>query len=643
MSNQYIELDKLVKSPLNVRKTGSTSADEELKASIHAHGLMQNLVVTEGKKGKYHVIAGARRLEALKSLQAEGKVPADHTVPCQIVTEEHAAEMSLAENTVRQAMHPADEFEAFASLYQSGRSVAFIAERFGTTEKHVWQRLKLGLAAPQLLAVYRAGNLTLDCLMAFTVTDDQEKQVSVYESLPDWDRKNVHSIRRALTEGMVTSTDKLARFVGLEAYAAAGGLTKTDLFGDRIYLENGDILHRLASEKLEATAEGLRGEGWGWVETATEHDWQFVNRCAEIESQPVEPPQELVDIKSKLEAEFEAADEAYQEDDGEDEARSEELEKRRDDLERKLDEINEKLEAFVDFLPEEMKLAGCYVYINGNGVLCVEQGLVRPEDKKAAAKAKGIEVGQTAEEKPKGMSESLTRDLAAYRLGAAQAEIAKHPAIAFDLLVFHAAKNALTLRSPSDGPDVSFTRNLAMTASADARGFIQSRMEPIAKALPSEWLKAKTEPEQFAEFQQLTEYQKQSLLAYCVAISLRPKLDTGGKATAYDIALSQTGASMADYWRPTKDNFLGRITKDQLLEIGTKLVGGQKGKQWATTNANAKKGDIAGELHRVFNTDELPGTQEQVERVKNWLPDGMAFREAPEPSPVKAKKGKKAA
>lgn len=146
MTNQYIEVSKLVKSPLNVRKTAPATADEELKASVHAHGLMQNLVVTEGKKGKYLVIAGARRFEALKAPQSEGKLPADHTVPCQIVTEEHAAEMSLAENVVRAAMHPADEFEAFAALYQSGRTVAFIAERFGTTEKHVWQRLKLGRA-----------------------------------------------------------------------------------------------------------------------------------------------------------------------------------------------------------------------------------------------------------------------------------------------------------------------------------------------------------------------------------------------------------------------------------------------------------------------------------------------------------------
>ncbi|MEW4451137.1 ParB/Srx family N-terminal domain-containing protein, partial [Bremerella sp. JC817] len=60
------------------------------------HGLMQNLVVTEGESGRYCVIEGARRLEALLSLQAEGKLPEDHAVPCQVVGTEQALEKSLA-------------------------------------------------------------------------------------------------------------------------------------------------------------------------------------------------------------------------------------------------------------------------------------------------------------------------------------------------------------------------------------------------------------------------------------------------------------------------------------------------------------------------------------------------------------------
>jgi ParB family transcriptional regulator, chromosome partitioning protein len=74
-----IPLNKLVRSPRNVRKTGGESV-EELAASIHAHGLLHNLTVTEhqnqkgAKSGKYELIAGDRRFRALERLASEKKI-----------------------------------------------------------------------------------------------------------------------------------------------------------------------------------------------------------------------------------------------------------------------------------------------------------------------------------------------------------------------------------------------------------------------------------------------------------------------------------------------------------------------------------------------------------------------------------------
>ena len=53
MTTQYIQLLQLERSPHNVRKTAAPSADQELKASILAHGLMQNLVVTDSGNGVF--------------------------------------------------------------------------------------------------------------------------------------------------------------------------------------------------------------------------------------------------------------------------------------------------------------------------------------------------------------------------------------------------------------------------------------------------------------------------------------------------------------------------------------------------------------------------------------------------------------
>ena len=79
---------------------------------------MQNLVVSPAGGESHHVIAGSRRLAALHALQAEGKLADDFAVPCQIASESHAREISLAENIIRAPMTLADQFEAFAELIE---------------------------------------------------------------------------------------------------------------------------------------------------------------------------------------------------------------------------------------------------------------------------------------------------------------------------------------------------------------------------------------------------------------------------------------------------------------------------------------------------------------------------------------------
>ena len=249
---QLIAVTKLEKSSLNARRTKRPDGIGELKASILSHGLMQNLVVTASEDETYRVIAGGRRLEAIHSLQAEGKLPPDFAVPCQIVTEEYALEMSLAENTIRLAMHPADQFATFAELIDKGATAADIAQRFGVEESLVHKRMKLARVAPELLEEYRNDGMTLECLMAFTITDDHRRQRKVFKSLQDWQKDDPSVIRDALTEKMIDAGSKLALFVGIDAYTEAGGSSRADLFGEDVYLEKPALLNKLAEKKLDA-------------------------------------------------------------------------------------------------------------------------------------------------------------------------------------------------------------------------------------------------------------------------------------------------------------------------------------------------------------------------------------------------------
>jgi ParB family chromosome partitioning protein len=404
MNHQLIEISKLSKSSLNARRTVANGTGDDLKVSILAHGLMHNLVVTDEGDGTYRVTDGARRLEALKALQKDGLLPDDYAVPCQVRSDSDALETSLAANTVRLSMHPADEFEAFARLAGAGQTPERIAERFGKTVRHVEQRLKLGNADPKLLKEYRAENLTLECLMAFTITDDRKRQMKVYRSLKESHSLHPRAIRAALTETMAEADSKLARFVGLGAYREAGGMTQSDLFSEAVYLENPQLLNDLAIAKLAAIRLELEAEGWGWMEVNPERDWSMISSCGRIHPQPGEIPAELALQRQAVERElYPIAEEA-------DNVNDDQLYERQEAVEAKLAEIDRQIEALATYDPEHVRLAGCYVSIDHDGSLRIEKGLVRKQDIKRLARN-----DEPQEKKPKGLSAMLIRDLEAYR------------------------------------------------------------------------------------------------------------------------------------------------------------------------------------------------------------------------------------
>ncbi len=103
--------------------------------------------------------------------------------------------------------------------------------------------------------------MTLEQLMAFTVTNDHARQEQVWGSLGH--NKAPYFIRRQLTEGAVRAGDRRAQFVGIAAYEAAGGIVLRDLFEDDDggWLQDPALLDRLANEKLQAESRGLAPGG----------------------------------------------------------------------------------------------------------------------------------------------------------------------------------------------------------------------------------------------------------------------------------------------------------------------------------------------------------------------------------------------
>jgi ParB family chromosome partitioning protein len=164
-----VPLNKLKKSPKNARKVPHTEAHiAALAASFRAKRMLQPLVVepeldeAEAPTGFYLVTIGEGRRLAHKLRAKLGEIPKTAKIRCVVETALDAQEISLDENVTRNAMHPADQFEAFRDQAERrGFGPEEIAARFGVSPQLVRQRLRLGAVSPKLMAVYREDGLTL--------------------------------------------------------------------------------------------------------------------------------------------------------------------------------------------------------------------------------------------------------------------------------------------------------------------------------------------------------------------------------------------------------------------------------------------------------------------------------------------------
>jgi len=390
-----VPLASLVPSRFNVRRHTAGQV-EELAALIASQGLLRNLVVTaqevgrgKSRKVRFAVAAGERRRRAMLLLQQSGRLPKEHEVLCELVPPERALEVSLAENSGREAMHPADEFEAFKALIDEGKGVEDVAARFGVSVLTVQRRLKLSALSPKLLALYREDGINLDQLMALALSDDHSMQERMWFDAQPWD-KTPAALRRRLTIGEVEAAGSaLVRFVGIEAYEAAGGVVRRDLFDDdqSRFLSDAGLLDRLAAKKLEALAATVRDEGWKWVEARQTVDSmtlrQFVP-CPHVMREPVAAEQAELDALAQrsagLDRQTQALDDAPEW--SPDEAELIDLEEQ--DIAARMKAIRVGLKTWA---PEAKSHAGVIVTIGREGDPEVIRGLVRDTDRKAFAAA----------------------------------------------------------------------------------------------------------------------------------------------------------------------------------------------------------------------------------------------------------------
>ncbi len=633
-ASRDIPFNKLVLSQSNVRRLKAGVSIEELAEDIARRGLLQSLNVRPvldddgAETGMFEIPAGGRRYRALELLVKAKRLNKTTPVPCVVReagTDISPEEDSLAENAHRAALHPLDQFRAFRTLRDQGLTEEEIAARFFVSTAIVKQRLKLVTVSETLLDAYAEDEITLDQLMAFTVSSDHARQEQVWESIQHSWSKEPYQIRRMLTENTVRASDRRVRFVTTDAYEAAGGIVLRDLFQDDDggWIENVPLLEQLVADKLKTEAETIAGEGWKWIEVAADFPYGHTQGLRSITGTPVDLAEDERAQREALRNELDDLEAEY--------AEADELP---DEVHARLGEIEDALEAFenrpVHYDPAEIPRAGAFVSIRHDGRLSIDRGYVRPEDEVADGDTEGCAAGgeegasnltgtvqrtvttvggeqpgqDDDEDVVKPLPERLVTELTAHRTLALRDALASNPHVAMTALLHKLVRDTFQHVSSTGCLEASVrhiffsvqAEDLKNSASAKA---IDERQEAWQADLPTD------EDALWAKIDGLDDASRMALLAHCVSFGVNALYE---KANPYGAGPTTHGVQQrireADRlaravaldmvevgWRPTVGNYLGRVTKPRILEA----VREAKNEATAQLIDHLKKGDMAKE------------------------------------------------
>ncbi|MBL7238102.1 MAG: ParB N-terminal domain-containing protein [Komagataeibacter hansenii] len=652
-SSRDIPFNQLVLSQSNVRRVKSGLSIDELARDIERRGLLQSLNVRpvldgEGAEtGTYEVPAGGRRFRTLELQVKQKKLAKTAPVPC-VVREAGSAILaeddSLAENVQRLALHPLDQFRAFRDMLEKGMSEEEIAAAFFVAPIVVKQRLRLMTVSDKLLDIYEQDGMRLEQLMAFSISDDHARQAQVWEIVAQSHNREPYVIRRMLTEKTVRASDARVRFVGLDAYLAAGGHIMRDLFeaDDGGWLQDPAILDRLVMEKLHTAAEDIRAEGWKWVETALSFPWGHTRQFAEIDGTEMPLSDEEAARLDALRAERETIEAEY--------AQADEYP---DEVDTRLGEIEQAILALEErppaFDPADVGRAGAFVSLASDGALQVERGFVLPEDMPTepeetdhaaydgrderladdgddgGGEGNSIvpDVEPDEEDGIKPLPDRLLTELTAWRTLALRDAFASNPHIALTELL-HTLVRDVYWQTPGADCLEAYVREIALPVhSPDMPGglpayALRQRNEGWKHDLPDD------EDALWRWIDGLDDASRMALLAHCLSFginalhessygpslarSVRERLVRADRlASALRLDLVEAG------WQPTVENYLGRVTKARILQA----VREARGDEAADRIAHLKKPDMAREAERV-----LGGS--------GWLPEALRTIERPD-------------
>lgn len=600
---RLVPLSDLYLHPLNPRQEPPEAEIEALAASIKAVGLLQNLSGFADQQIRFRlghqdanpehigIVAGGRRLRALQMLAAAGDWQGD--IPVNITDDaDLAGQWAGAENETQRGLSVVDRITAYGQMRDKGNTIEAIAAAFTTPISDVRRLLALAILPEAALDALRADKISLGVAKALTTARSSEDQDAALRSAlagkDDW------SVKYMLRKDTISSTDRMARYLGLQAYHDAGGTSTTDLFEDAFILHDAALLTELATAKAQAETEALReAEGWLWAEFVPTETWKFVQSMRQIWGEVISLPEGDATRLEELQ------------DMAEDEMSEAEFEEWRALEARSSQRV---------FSDHDRATAGIVTTIDQLGKLKREGTYRRKQDEpRAEGDDDGIHINRPAEA---SMPQNLKDDLRKIRLICIQDALRRDEVLCHDLLALQLSRKVHVWHQPLD-----LTQTHAAPPSKPDGMTIPAGLEAPAEA---------ERTDDTAVTLKVWREQGQGPINRAAINGLaRAFVRTDGPIV--DAINSRQPINARSLWTPNAGNFFGRVSAGYLDALWRELVP-DEGSRHAGFEGLPKKEKVK-ELDRLFSDwsfrEALTLTREVNAKIDAWLPEELRFA-APE-------------
>jgi ParB family chromosome partitioning protein len=605
-----VPLSHLVPSRRNPRKVKpSRDAHHRLVALIRSQGLLQPLVVRsiEGKPKHYEVVAGDRRLRALREIHRGN---GDPKIPCLLrdVDAATADAMSLGENFAREQMHPLDEAEAFAKLASAeGKDAQAIAAEFGVTEHYVRQRMKLATLVEPVKTAHREGAIDTATAEALAAVPE-DRQLQVWKEVGGHPRHAEH-VRNVIANAWIDAQHALFELSTLPESSVS-----RDLFGDRILVERQAFMEAQA-QALEAQRQAMTEDGWSNVVVARREEVQDQLYAMETAPREFDEPTnrklaKLSARRAKLEQTAEKIGEG-------DEARLQKLQQRYEALEAQENEI---IEQAPEHFSEEIKAVGTsFLILDPDGRVHREHRVPRQRPQRASSGGGHAGSGTSTERpKPPTSDELSDKQLAAtftHQALAVREALLQNPAARKRVLalILHEKirSEALAVRHEPNGTTLHASSEGFSSAAFDGIRTKRAKLDPFHdQHFVEDW-------QGYEQLAKLSAAKLDSLIDLLIVecLTAHPVRET---ELVHRLA-AELKVNVRDHWRPDA-TWLAGFQKFQLAHLITELKGPVH-----APSPERKKSDLVESLVKLF-TDAAEGKLEDqplADRVNRWLPSNL--------------------